>query len=51
MKYHFQIENLLWQRSATIDIQLVKLFTIIGNKADFFSIKNKNITFKNVKSN
>ena len=28
-----------------------KLFTIIENKADFFIIKNKNIAFKNVKSN
>ena len=28
-----------------------KLLTIIENKADFFIIKNKNIAFKNVKSN
>ena len=28
------------------DIHLAKLFTIIENKADFFSIKNKDITFK-----
>ena len=33
------------------DIDLAKLFTIIENKAEFFSIKNKKITFKNVKSN
>ena len=33
------------------DIHLAKLFTIIENKADFFSIKNKDITFKNIKSN
>ena len=33
------------------DIHLAKLFTIIENKADFFSIKNKNFTFKNIKSN
>ena len=30
------------------DIQLAKLFTIIEKKADFFSINNKKITFKNL---
>ena len=33
------------------DIHLAKLFMIIEDKAVFFSIKNKNITFKDVKSN
>ena len=33
------------------DIHLVKSLTIMENKADFFSIKNKNITFRNVNSN
>ena len=34
-----------------VDIHLAKLIMIIENKADLFSIKNKNITFENVKSN
>ena len=33
------------------DIHLAKLFMFIENKADFFSNKNNNITFKNGKSN
>ena len=32
-----------------VDIHLAKLITIIENKVDFFSIKNKNITSENVK--